>query len=77
MQIKVALKIAFKVKVKFKLTLSNIVQVSTPVRQYGSAPEITFESLRDRCILVLKLFDKVDPEKVNIQDYFERESFSP
>jgi hypothetical protein len=34
------------------------------VRHYSSAEPLTLELIRDRILLVLKLYDKVDPSKV-------------
>lgn len=34
------------------------------VRHYSAAEPLTLEFIRDRVLLVLKLYDKVDPNKV-------------
>ena len=33
-------------------------------RQYGDLPPLTLESIKDRVMYVLKLYDKINPEKV-------------
>lgn len=38
--------------------------VLVPTRHYSEKPPLTFDSIRDRTMLVLKLYDKIDPEKV-------------
>lgn len=34
-------------------------------RQYGDLPPLTLESIKDRVMYVLKLYDKISPEKVS------------
>ena len=34
-------------------------------RQYGDLPPLTLDTILDRVIYVLKLYDKINPEKVN------------
>ncbi|KAB0392412.1 hypothetical protein E2I00_020226 [Balaenoptera physalus] len=37
----------------------------TPLcRQYSDAPPLTLEGIKDRVLYVLKLYDKIDPEKI-------------
>jgi septum formation topological specificity factor MinE len=33
-------------------------------RQYGDLPPLTVESIKERVMYVLKLYDKINPEKV-------------
>lgn len=33
-------------------------------RQYGDLPPLTLETIKDRVMYVLKLYDKINPEKV-------------
>nr|XP_015854357.2 acyl carrier protein, mitochondrial [Peromyscus maniculatus bairdii] len=39
-------------------------------RQYSDAPPLTLEGIKDRVLYVLKLYDKIDPEKVTGWDFF-------
>lgn len=39
-------------------------------RQYGDLPPLTIETIRDRVIYVLKLYDKISPEKVGLPPTF-------
>ncbi|XP_054763040.1 acyl carrier protein, mitochondrial-like [Lytechinus pictus] len=48
----------------------RITELNRPVRHYGSAAEMTISSIQERCTLVLKLFDKVDPDKVTLDAKF-------
>ncbi|XP_003726567.1 uncharacterized protein LOC100889221 [Strongylocentrotus purpuratus] len=48
----------------------RITELTRSVRHYGSAAEMTITSIQERCTLVLKLFDKVDPEKVSLESKF-------
>lgn len=34
-------------------------------RQYGDLPPLTLENIKDRVMYVLKLYDKISPEKVS------------
>ncbi|XP_071964004.1 acyl carrier protein-like [Antedon mediterranea] len=40
------------------------------VRQYSGLPDMTFEQIRDRVLYVLKLYDKVNPEKIQLDSHF-------
>ncbi|KAM9305891.1 acyl carrier protein, mitochondrial [Gastrophryne carolinensis] len=46
---------------------------SWPCRQYSGAPPLTIESIKERVIYVLKLYDKVDPEKLNDNSHFMKD----
>uniref|UniRef100_A0A6G4ZWN1 Acyl carrier protein n=1 Tax=Rhipicephalus microplus TaxID=6941 RepID=A0A6G4ZWN1_RHIMP len=49
------------------------VQASTqflPSRSYSDKPPLTLDSIRDRTMLVLKLYDKIDPEKLTLESHF-------
>lgn len=37
-------------------------------RQYGDLPPLTFENIGARVLYVLKLYDKINPEKVSPQE---------
>lgn len=39
-------------------------RVTQPCRLYSDAPPLTLEGIKDRVLYVLKLYDKIDPEKV-------------
>lgn len=39
-------------------------RVTQPCRLYSDAPSLTLEGIKDRVLYVLKLYDKIDPEKV-------------
>lgn len=36
-------------------------------RQYGDLPPLTLETIKERVMYVLKLYDKINPEKVRVQ----------
>jgi NADH dehydrogenase (ubiquinone) 1 alpha/beta subcomplex 1 len=46
--------------------------VSVWCRQYGDLPPLTLETIRDRVMYVLKLYDKVNPEKVKSTIYYNK-----
>lgn len=47
-----------------------------PCRLYSDAPPLTLEGIKDRVLYVLKLYDKIDPEKVldAVRTFFTRAS---
>ncbi|XP_064617988.1 acyl carrier protein, mitochondrial-like isoform X1 [Liolophura sinensis] len=40
------------------------------VCEYGSKPPLTIQNIGERILLVLKLYDKIDPEKVTLDSHF-------
>ncbi|TRY90755.1 hypothetical protein DNTS_004517 [Danionella cerebrum] len=42
-------------------------------RNYGGAPNFTLESIEDRVLYVLKLYDKVDPENLKVTSHFMKD----
>ncbi|XP_053550321.1 acyl carrier protein, mitochondrial [Bombina bombina] len=52
-------------------------QVSSPLlqlcRQYADLPPLTLESISERVSYVLKLYDKIDPEKLSASSHFMKD----
>ncbi|KAK7865044.1 hypothetical protein R5R35_000055 [Gryllus longicercus] len=42
----------------------------TSKRYFSSKPPLSLESIRDRVLLVLKLYDKVEPTKLTVDSHF-------
>ncbi|XP_061556294.1 NADH:ubiquinone oxidoreductase subunit AB1b [Phycodurus eques] len=42
-------------------------------RQYGDLPPLTLETIKDRVIYVLKLYDKINPEKLQTSSHFMKD----
>ncbi|KAJ6653893.1 hypothetical protein lerEdw1_007651 [Lerista edwardsae] len=42
-------------------------------RQYSDLPPLTLEGIKDRVIYVLKLYDKIDPEKLTVTSHFMKD----
>ncbi|KAG8513538.1 Acyl carrier protein, mitochondrial, partial [Galemys pyrenaicus] len=42
-------------------------------RQYSDAPPLTLEGIKDRVLYVLKLYDKIDPEKLSVTSHFMKD----
>ncbi|KAM6155114.1 acyl carrier protein, mitochondrial [Rhynchocyon petersi] len=42
-------------------------------RQYSDAPPLTLEGIKDRVLYVLKLYDKIDPEKLSVDSHFMKD----
>ncbi|KAL7846032.1 hypothetical protein AOLI_G00242240 [Acnodon oligacanthus] len=53
------------------------IQYSSPLvsqlRQYGDLPPLTIDSIRDRVLYVLKLYDKINPEKLQVSSHFMKD----
>jgi len=45
-------------------------RVISPKRLYSSKPPLTLDFIRGRVLLVLKLYDKVDPNKLTLDSHF-------
>ncbi|XP_034251409.1 acyl carrier protein, mitochondrial isoform X1 [Thrips palmi] len=45
-------------------------QTTALTRFYSGAPPLTLDLIRDRTLLVLKLFDKINPEKLTVDSHF-------
>ncbi|XP_055049175.1 NADH:ubiquinone oxidoreductase subunit AB1b [Misgurnus anguillicaudatus] len=56
---------------------TELVRVSGPslqlCRQYGDLPPLTLESIQDRVMYVLKLYDKISPEKLQTTSHFMKD----
>ncbi|XP_054290113.1 acyl carrier protein, mitochondrial-like isoform X1 [Macrosteles quadrilineatus] len=52
------------------LGLLNISASAVTKRTYSHEPPHTLELIRDRVLLVLKLYDKVDPQKLKLESHF-------
>ncbi|XP_037545446.1 NADH:ubiquinone oxidoreductase subunit AB1b [Nematolebias whitei] len=52
---------------------SQIPSVGVLCRQYGDMPLLTLESIKDRVMYVLKLYDKVNPEKLQTSSHFMKD----
>ncbi|KAK7939862.1 hypothetical protein WMY93_003188 [Mugilogobius chulae] len=55
------------------LELSRISLLSVSCRRYGDLPPLTFETIRDRVLYVLKLYDKINPEKLQTSSHFMKD----
>jgi len=44
--------------------------IGQPSRCYGGKPPLTIQSIQERVELVLKLYDKIDPEKLTADSHF-------
>ncbi|XP_060754541.1 NADH:ubiquinone oxidoreductase subunit AB1a [Neoarius graeffei] len=42
-------------------------------RWYGDLPPLTLESIRDRVLYVLKLYDKINPEQLQVTSHFMKD----
>jgi len=42
-------------------------------RQYSDLPPLTLGDIKDRVLYVLKLYDKIDPEKLEVTSHFMKD----
>uniref|UniRef100_A0A8C9PDM1 Acyl carrier protein n=1 Tax=Spermophilus dauricus TaxID=99837 RepID=A0A8C9PDM1_SPEDA len=61
----------FPVMLGLMLTPSG--SVTQLCRQYSDAPPLTLEGIKDRVLYVLKLYDKIDPEKLSVNSHFMKD----
>ncbi|KAL7379297.1 hypothetical protein ABVT39_025654 [Epinephelus coioides] len=52
---------------------SPIPSVGVLCRQYGDLPPLTLETIKDRVMYVLKLYDKINPEKLQTSSHFMKD----
>ncbi|KAM7372242.1 hypothetical protein PAMP_009423 [Pampus punctatissimus] len=52
---------------------SRVSSVSVLCRQYGDLPPLTLETIKDRVMYVLKLYDKINPEKLQTSSHFMKD----
>ncbi|XP_045152386.1 acyl carrier protein, mitochondrial-like [Echinops telfairi] len=48
-------------------------RVTQLCRRYSDAPPLTLEGIKDRVLYVLKLYDKIDPEKLSVNSHFMKD----
>ncbi|KAK6481705.1 acyl carrier protein [Huso huso] len=57
--------------------LTAQIKVSSPLvqlcRQYGDLPPLTLDTIRERVLYVLKLYDKINPEKLTGASHFMKD----
>nr|XP_020453543.1 acyl carrier protein, mitochondrial [Monopterus albus] len=52
---------------------SQMSVASVLCRQYADLPPLTLESIKDRVMYVLKLYDKINPEKLQTSSHFMKD----
>ncbi|XP_076852864.1 NADH:ubiquinone oxidoreductase subunit AB1b [Brachyhypopomus gauderio] len=56
---------------------TNLVRISSPslghCRRYGDLPPLTLQSIEDRVMYVLKLYDKISPEALQTSSHFMKD----
>ncbi|XP_077590014.1 NADH:ubiquinone oxidoreductase subunit AB1b [Stigmatopora nigra] len=51
----------------------NSISSGAQCRQYGDLPPLTLETIKDRVLYVLKLYDKINPEKLQTSSHFMKD----
>ncbi|KAM9013355.1 acyl carrier protein, mitochondrial [Ara ararauna] len=44
-----------------------------PCRPFSELPPLTLDGIRERVLYVLKLYDKIDPEKLTVESHFMKD----
>uniref|UniRef100_A0A3Q0SB49 Acyl carrier protein n=1 Tax=Amphilophus citrinellus TaxID=61819 RepID=A0A3Q0SB49_AMPCI len=52
---------------------SRMTSVGVLCRKYGDLPPLTIESIKERVMYVLKLYDKISPEKLQATSHFMKD----
>ncbi|XP_038552116.1 NADH:ubiquinone oxidoreductase subunit AB1b [Micropterus salmoides] len=52
---------------------SRVPSVGVLCRQYGDLPPLTLDTIRDRVMYVLKLYDKINPERLQTSSHFMKD----
>ncbi|CAJ1076434.1 NADH:ubiquinone oxidoreductase subunit AB1b [Xyrichtys novacula] len=52
---------------------SPIPVVGVLCRQYGDLPPLTLDTIKDRVMYVLKLYDKINPDKLGVSSHFMKD----
>jgi len=52
---------------------SKVASWTFPVRHYSAKDPLTLQLIKERVILVLNLYDKVDPEKLTVESHFYKD----
>uniref|UniRef100_A0A3Q4GXR3 Acyl carrier protein n=1 Tax=Neolamprologus brichardi TaxID=32507 RepID=A0A3Q4GXR3_NEOBR len=52
---------------------AQIPSVGVLCRQYGDLPPLTLETIKERVMYVLKLYDKINPEKLQTSSHFMKD----
>ncbi|KAK9534661.1 NADH:ubiquinone oxidoreductase subunit AB1b [Anarhichas minor] len=55
------------------LVPTRIPSVGVLCRQYGDLPPLTLETIKERVMYVLKLYDKINPEKLDTCSHFMKD----
>uniref|UniRef100_A0A8C6WRM7 Acyl carrier protein n=1 Tax=Neogobius melanostomus TaxID=47308 RepID=A0A8C6WRM7_9GOBI len=55
------------------LDQARISSLSVSCRQYGDLPPLTIDGIKDRVMYVLKLYDKINPEKLQVSSHFMKD----
>ncbi|XP_056262580.1 acyl carrier protein, mitochondrial-like [Pseudoliparis swirei] len=55
------------------LGLSPVPSVGVLCRQYSDLPPLTLETIKDRVLYVLKLYDKINPENLQTTSHFMKD----
>ncbi|NP_001279718.1 acyl carrier protein, mitochondrial [Callorhinchus milii] len=55
------------------LTAQSYGPIVQTCRQYSDMPPLTLESIQERVLYVLKLYDKVNPDKLSVESHFMKD----
>ncbi|MBN3306825.1 ACPM protein, partial [Amia calva] len=52
---------------------TQVISLVQLCRQYGDLPPLTLDSIKERVLYVLKLYDKINPEKLSVSSHFMKD----
>ncbi|XP_057253983.1 acyl carrier protein, mitochondrial [Pezoporus wallicus] len=55
------------------LPLPQVPRALPPCRRYSELPPLTLDDIKERVLYVLKLYDKIDPEKLTVESHFMKD----
>lgn len=55
------------------LEQTRVSSLSVLCRQYGDLPPLTIDGIKERVLYVLKLYDKINPEKLQVSSHFMKD----
>ncbi len=56
--------------VRNRLLLSSVLSTKQSLREFAHKPPLTYDFIRERILLLLKLYDKIDPQKLTLDSHF-------
>ncbi|XP_033921468.1 acyl carrier protein, mitochondrial [Melopsittacus undulatus] len=56
-----------------RLRQLQVPQALPPCRRFSELPPLTLDDIKERVLYVLKLYDKIDPDKLTVESHFMKD----